>query len=338
MCGILGFIGKSKNALLSQKLVTCLFQKTQVRGSDASGFYCASDFDRKEVFFHKLPEPSTVYVENIAYQKLWENDLNLGIFHCRAATQGVGLPAENKNNHPFVSENLQKAVIHNGFINKSEYKILKSLFETNTDCDSEIVLRILEQNPNFEDSLSEFFGLTEKSAYAVAFAEVDEHVRSLTLFRNIHRPIMIVDLRDLLGQIFFCSTLEILLQAVHSVPELSDAAIGISQLDKDTVLNIRFDIANTMSVSSFDLKHVGQIGRRSNGVSKIKNTPKLFSAPINFDWIVENTANKDDIMKKLEQIILIYNRKQNFSDGGKSTSAINHHAKMLQDLLQKEVP
>lgn len=338
MCGILGFIGKSKNHSLSQQLVTVLFQKMQSRGIDASGFYCASDFDKKEVYFFKQPEPSTVFVNNTIYKKLWGYELNLGIFHCRAATQGVGVPADNRNNHPFVSENFQKALIHNGFINKLEYKNLKSIYETNTDCDSEIILRMLEQESNLESSLCDFLSSTEKSAYAVAYAEVDENLRSLTLFRNQHRPMVLIDLRDCLGQLFFCSTAEIFFDALSEIPELHEAFIGVAQLEQNTVTNVRFDIANNMSVLSYDLAYTGQILKKNNNQIKLQNhAANIFTAPINFDISNENNTKKTNIMKKLEQVILLYNRKHGFSDVEMPNDAIGHHAKMLQDLLQKEV-
>ena len=67
MCGILGFIGKSKVPETSKRLITSLFKITQSRGVDASGFYCSSDFNKKQVFFYKEPQPSTLFVENINY-------------------------------------------------------------------------------------------------------------------------------------------------------------------------------------------------------------------------------------------------------------------------------
>ena len=49
MCGLFGFIGDSNNPDLTKDLSTHLFVKTQIRGTDASGFYCAEDFKNKNI-------------------------------------------------------------------------------------------------------------------------------------------------------------------------------------------------------------------------------------------------------------------------------------------------
>ena len=336
MCGILGFIGKSKVPETSKRLITSLFKITQSRGVDASGFYCSSDFNKKQVFFYKEPQPSTLFVENINYKKLWDNELNVGIFHCRAATQGVGIPAQNQNNHPFVSENRQRAIIHNGFINKIELKQIKSIFETNTDCDSEVVLRILEQQGSLENNICDFLSFAEKSAFSIAMVEVDESIRSLTLLRNAQRPMCIVDCRKNLGQMFFCSTPQIFFESLIDVPELEDMGYAIADLEKDTVFNIRYDIANNMSFFSYNIKYLSNNNKKNWNHSKIKAVKNMiFEAPIQFNNDL-NVKEKLNLVEKLEEIILLYRGKQENNNFAKHNEEVSHHIKALQLLLQKE--
>ena len=217
MCGLFGFIGESKNPQLSNELSTELFIKTQSRGIDASGFYCTDSFNSKKINYYKKPVPAVDFVKTKEYQNLWKNNLNLGLFHCRAASIGVGIPAFNQNNHPFVSKDLRKAVIHNGVITRDEYEYFKQHYEVETECDSEIFLRILEQDNTFAEKAKKFFSHAKLSHYAVAFTENTESNRKLHLFRNEHRPLVVIDLLDELNQIFFCSTIPIFYEAVDCV-------------------------------------------------------------------------------------------------------------------------
>lgn len=217
MCGLFGFIGESKNPELTKDLSTALFVKTQVRGTDASGFYCVENFPNKQVLYYKKPIPAIEFVNLAEYKAIWQNNINLGLFHCRAASAGVGIPAYNENNHPFVSRCLKKAVIHNGVINKNEYETLKYHYEVETECDSELFLRILEQDEDFLDKVKNFLMHSKNSHYAVAYGEVEEDFRKLHLFRNEHRPLIVVDLREELNQIFFCSTTAIFFESVDVI-------------------------------------------------------------------------------------------------------------------------
>ena len=216
MCGLLGYIGASKDIIKTEKLITCLFEKTQIRGVDASGYYCVSDFDENKIYYHKQPGPSINLIEEKNYKDLWKNKTNLGLFHCRAASTGVGIPQLNQNNHPFVSHDFAKAVIHNGLIVKHELAALKKNYEMTSDCDSEIILRVLEQNNNScIENLSFLLSMIQDSHFSVAYSENNFDERRLFLFRNKHRPLYFADLIDELGQIIFFSTIEIFLSSIE---------------------------------------------------------------------------------------------------------------------------
>lgn len=227
MCGISGFIGKSKNPAVSYQLLTKLFEKTEVRGIDASGFWAVESGVNGKVYFHKEPVKAPQFIKKDIWRRLSKVDMDLAVVHCRQASQGQ--PANNKNNHPFVSHNRRLALVHNGKINGGEYDALKKLYEVTSDCDSEVLLRIIEgplnpvEIPGCDDHHSrrlegvrEIYSLLNHSHMAVAIGErFDDGRRTLILFRNQYRPIWAADMRGTLGQVFFVSTPDIWNAAVH---------------------------------------------------------------------------------------------------------------------------
>ena len=147
MCGIVGFIGRSKNQKVCFDFTTALLKHTEIRGDDATGFWASSlrlngNKESGKVYFTKAPKKSTEFV-NEPFWKHWKNDSpSLFLGHCRRSTK-KGSEAVNKNNHPFVSEDYRTALVHNG--NVPEHNTLRSSFDLKTDCDSEVLLRIIEQ-------------------------------------------------------------------------------------------------------------------------------------------------------------------------------------------------
>lgn len=342
MCGLLGFIGESKIPELTRDLTTSLFVKTQIRGTDASGFYCTSNFSNKDVFFYKEPLQSSVFVENKKYKSLWDHALNLGIFHCRAATQGVGLPSENKNNHPFVSRNFQQAIIHNGFINKTELKMLKTIFETETDCDSELVLRILEQKNSHENNLVDFFALTEKSAFAVAYASADESQRNLTLLRNHHRPLCVIDLKQDLGQYFFCSTPDLFFEAIEETSGLKSLKYAIAELHPYQVLQFELQKDCDIKTALYETEITTQQWNKSWEFSYLENPKSCnFAAKISVTQENDNPAilKDENYLEDLESALINYlkKNKKRSKSSNVDDEKIYHHAKALQALFQSNI-
>jgi len=253
MCGLLGFIGQSTDPVISEKLTTALFIRTESRGIDASGFYCISDFKNKNIYYHKQPVKSSIFINSDEYKSIWQNNLTAGLFHCRAASLGVGIPIINENNHPFVSNDLKKAVIHNGLISRIDYDVLRNFYECETACDSEIVLRILEQESNSFENLKIFFDNTATSAYAIAFMECTENDRTLYLFRNQERPLHILDLSQELGQIFFFSTVEILFSSLADI-NLNFDNLRIHEIQPHNLFAINYKDTNRINLKQFIVK------------------------------------------------------------------------------------
>lgn len=212
MCGISGFVGKSKKPALSFQLITKLFEKLESRGIDAAGFWGVQTGG--ETAYHKEPGRSSLFVKKDVWRKIAKFNPNLLLTHARAASKGVGEPECNKNNHPFVNVDKSLALVHNGRIEDYEYKALKLKYEVHSECDSEILLRIFENSKmrpwehEYADRLggiSDIFSFVSEGHMAVAIGERCKGKNLLWLFRNCHRPLWVVDVRDVLGQIFFVS-------------------------------------------------------------------------------------------------------------------------------------
>lgn len=217
MCGLAGFFGRSKNKDLSFSIITNLLSESEHRGIDASGFWASECGQQGRIFYDKLPLRPSEYISCSSWKELAKPDLDLVLAHARGASKGVGEPKFNQNNHPFVSEDKMLAIIHNGRIHDCEYNLLKKRYELESDCDSEIILKIIEDFDHGEAScdtkrifgIKQVFDLLEESQMAVAVGERLENFKSLWLFRNKHRPLWIFDLSKDLGQIFFVSEKEI---------------------------------------------------------------------------------------------------------------------------------
>lgn len=220
MCGIAGFIGKSKNPDISFKLISRLFQKIESRGKDASGFWCVSDSG--SIFFHKEPIKSSDFIQKQEWQNLSLKNPSIIICHAREASKGVGSPDKNENNHPFVSDDLSIAAIHNGRIPDEVYFELKKNYNLKSECDSELFLKMFESDIEIENTIEDrIYSIREiwyklfGSHMAVIIAEQTFESSRLWIFRNEHRSLFMFDATNLLGQIFFVSTQEIWEEATN---------------------------------------------------------------------------------------------------------------------------
>mgnify|MGYP006274802483 CR=1 FL=1 len=177
--------------------------------------------------FHKEPTRSNAFVKKDIWKNLGRHDLNLLLVHARGASKGVGEPAINSNNHPFTNSDKSLSLVHNGRVDDVEYQSLKQKYEVKSNCDSEILLRIIENPENIVElnkdlyphrlaGIRDVYSLINEGHMAVALGERGvSGDRMLWLFRNQFRPLWIVDLRELLGQIFFFSEPSIWEEAVH---------------------------------------------------------------------------------------------------------------------------
>lgn len=222
MCGIAGYIGESKKPVLTYQLITKLFEKSESRGVDAAGFWGTQSGPDGRILYHKEPGKSSQFVKRDVWKRVSKFNPNMLLVHARGASKGVGEPYCNANNHPFTSSDKTIGLVHNGRIEDFEYHALKQKYEVSSACDSEILLRIFEaaddytkkelvdfegmDHPKRIAGIRDIFSLINDGHMAVAAGErQDDGGRLLWLFRNRHRPLWVVDMRESLGQVFFVS-------------------------------------------------------------------------------------------------------------------------------------
>lgn len=191
--------------------------------------------------YHKEPGRASFFVNKEPWKEVKKYNPNLILAHARGASKGMGEPNINKNNHPFTSLNKSIALVHNGKVDDLEYRFLRQKYGALSNCDSEIILRIFEAGETYEtDDLKDFlneeypqrlagirdvFSQINRGHMAVAIGERAENGdRILWLFRNCHRPLWIIDAREVLGQIFFVSD-----------PNIWDAAVAECKNNKSII-------------------------------------------------------------------------------------------------------
>lgn len=213
MCGIAGYIGKSKKPDLSFEIISRLFEKIESRGKDASGFWGVSQ--NNAITYYKEAIPASTFVVGKKWQDLKNKNNKVLLCHAREASKGVGGPKDNKNNHPFVNESQTVAAIHNGRIPDEIYNKLKLKYKAQSNCDSELFLKIFENDYEIDDgfwdrlnSIKCMWRILEGSHMAVALGEQTNESIRLWLFRNQYRSLWKIYV-DELNQVFFASTKDI---------------------------------------------------------------------------------------------------------------------------------
>lgn len=236
MCGIAGYIGESNDRNATWSIISKVFEKLEVRGVDAAGFWMSEKGESGKILHHKQPGRSSDLVGSKAWNDVAAFDCDLSIVHARGASKGYGSPLVNQNNHPFISESGNIALAHNGKIDDDEYKFLKEKYGVKSECDSEILLRVFEHAsrryslndldgyvgdlpyPHRMAGVKDIFSLINHGHMAVSIGEYDVGgKRCLWLFRNRFRPMWVFDLRSSLGQIFFVSEPSIWREAASEV-------------------------------------------------------------------------------------------------------------------------
>ena len=132
MCGIFGYIGEKE----SYPLLIRGLERLEYRGYDSAG---VCTINNQQLFLNKIKGR----VENI---KQFSSEGNIGISHTRWATHGQ---PSDKNAHPFVDQNNQFSLVHNGIIeNYLELKeeLRKEGIIFTSDTDSEVIVHLIAKN------------------------------------------------------------------------------------------------------------------------------------------------------------------------------------------------
>lgn len=222
MCGIMGFVGRPLNAKaadLSYQLATKLLAETVVRGSHATGIYGLlppkEGSDRNRMYLYKLDAPSPQFVKTEHWKGIRaDGEPYLLLGHCRYFTHGS--PQDHINNHPHVSDDKKLSLIHNGVI--SGYEGLKKTYDVQGECDSEILLRIIETEDDVIEGIRKIFRVVTSGTMACMVSKYDQETKKTRFyaFRNDGNPLHFVDLRPQLGQMFLSSTEKIMEDSIKN--------------------------------------------------------------------------------------------------------------------------
>lgn len=156
MCGIVGYIGKKRNAI--DTLIDGL-KRLEYRGYDSAGFAVINNNKIKTI-----KETGKVVGLQRKLQEEWneykDTSINLGIAHTRWATHGE---PNHDNCHPHCDNNEKFAIVHNGII--ENYQALKTQLELkgckfNSETDSEVIVHLISEC--FEGDLAQAVAATVK--------------------------------------------------------------------------------------------------------------------------------------------------------------------------------
>jgi hypothetical protein len=315
VCGIAGFIGYSKNPNLTFRLITSLFEESQIRGIDASGYWGTETGDGS-IVYHKEPIKASEFIKKQVWKDLHDVDLDMLLVHARGASAGVGAPSDNKNNHPFTSTCKSIGLVHNGRIPDNEYDLLTKQYEVFSKCDSEILLRIFEAGRGYNSEecnsvvdgeeidnltasrlmgLRDIWSFIDRGHMAVVIGErVDKSTRRLFLFRNRHRSLWLADVRKELGQVFFCSTPEIWNTAFKNSGVNKHFKNRIKMIELPTeelwTINISDNEPDIECIKKYDICASGRLMWKPQGdVIKITQNPPVAS-------IVTKLNEKEEVL------------------------------------------
>ena len=244
MCGLASFIGKSKNQSLSFDLFQNLFVLLEERGTDASGFY-GSINNSNEFVTNKKNCPASSFVKDDSWKSLKNYDLDLLLIHTRKTSSNSGSSSDNENNHPFLALNTKSALVHNGIIH--EYQRLKKQYHCFTNCDSEILLRILDfpfEEKNYlnhrKEQIKGLLGLIKNSEFTFLLADVLSDKKSLWAVKNEFRPLFLIDAKEYLNQYVFVSTIDIWQNAIDKTKDSNLKKCKVYFLENNFIINILY--------------------------------------------------------------------------------------------------
>lgn len=136
MCGIIGYVGK----LSAKEEILAGLKMLEYRGYDSAGICC---FEKSELKLIKKKGKVDTLIE-VCKDKL--KDVHCGIGHTRWATHG---DPSDKNAHPFLSENNNVCIVHNGIIENFETlkgNLQKQGVRFRSETDSEVIAQLLQKS------------------------------------------------------------------------------------------------------------------------------------------------------------------------------------------------
>ncbi len=312
MCGIMGFVGKSKNPTRSYELATSLLRETQARGQDATGFYSVGSSGIIDHF--KIDKEAEYFVKKSQAWKRRCPDSICLIGHARASTHGTEL--KNINNHPHVTDDNQLALVHNGVISSYAYIAKTNNLNLQGQCDSEVLLRLIEAKEDTVEGIKFAFeeiemGFSNMACLVSDIRNTDHPV--FYAFRN-RNPILFIDLRKELGQYFFCSEINIWEAAVRrSGMNKKVQNAKTESVPQDKIWKID---SKTMKIEKITVEALGNL-QLYNRYNKINSQITTVSPTINSSIFLENKDEEyeseiddlcnlfDDIKEATERVMIL---------------------------------
>jgi glucosamine 6-phosphate synthetase-like amidotransferase/phosphosugar isomerase protein len=217
MCGILGFSGYVREGQWSETydLLNALLVASECRGKDATGFVARTEPLKNclaaNIVLDKAPMPASQFIDqNPSWRSLKHTRSSSCLLHVRWATHGS--PADNRNNHPLVGHS-SLYLVHNGVLTDHKGTAEKHGLKLQTDCDSELILRMVESAKHPAVGLDNALRRVKGSMAAVVY---DGQRDCLYLARDAGRPLWLMRLAHD-RRWWFASTREILLAAMEAV-------------------------------------------------------------------------------------------------------------------------
>lgn len=245
MCGIGGIISFNKlghRTDVVKELCKKLIVALQSRGMHASGIATIS-FEPYTYNIMKDAIPAETLVRRKTFDEMFKEDTQIVMLHTRATTRGS--ERFNVNNHPHLSKQTNSLLIHNGMI--SNYDELKTEYnlETDGDCDSEIILRMIEKF-GFNKAIKKLKG-------SMTIGVMDGIKQEFILYRNDSNPLVLAYLPNF-DMYIFASTSSILesvlskkeniktnnMNFIKTTPKID---YGVNVVNEDT--KTTFDMINT---------------------------------------------------------------------------------------------
>ena len=218
MCGIVGFVGQPHEGQWNEthRILTALFLASESRRRDATGFVAQTqplDGPRNgSLVLAKESITASEFVEsNARWRRLRHQRSAAVVGHVREATHGK--PEEDRNNHPFISDLRKLFLVHNGVLTNHGELADRHALHLESDCDSEVLLRMVEAARHPAVGLQQCLREAEGS---MAVSVLDAKAHLVWLARNRGRPLWLARLRRD-RRLFFASTGTILLTALGQV-------------------------------------------------------------------------------------------------------------------------
>lgn len=232
MCGIIGMIGPTKEDRWREscRILSHLLLVAEIRGRDATGFIArSSTLERSglgKTITAKDAIPASKFVEkNESWHSLKHRRCSMVLGHVRLATHGS--PSNPANNHPHVSGHL--SLVHNGILSSHRELVDRYCLRTESECDSEVLLRIIERAKTVPIGLS--LCLLERPG---AMAVYDEKYDVIWLAHDESRPLWVCRMQGD-RRLFIGSTSGILMEGIQNALQKSVAFDFLMPLATDHV-------------------------------------------------------------------------------------------------------